>query len=53
MNNEQNAYEAFLNSGKITDYLSYVDIKRQDAQAVSGEQIAYHDGRNCAAGTAN
>lgn len=49
--NLQGAYENFLQTGMVLDYLKYIDIKQKAENAV-GETIAYHDGRDCAAGTA-
>lgn len=55
MSQPQNAYENFLRTGKIEDYLHYADTRRQNAaqQAVTGEQGAYYDGGNRSAGTAD
>lgn len=49
--NPQGAYEIFLHTGMIQDYLNYIDMKQKAENAV-GETIAYYDGRDCAAGTA-
>ena len=49
--NPQGAYENFLHTGMVLDYLKYIDIKQKAANA-AGETIAYHDGRDCAEGTA-
>lgn len=46
---EQGAYDIFMQTGRIGDYLNYIDLK----QTAAGESIAYHDGRDCAAGTAD
>ena len=53
---EMSAYDAFLHSGKIEDYLKYVDVRQQSATgtalvaAVTGDTGAYHDRRDRAAG---
>lgn len=56
--NETDAYNIFLHTGKVDDYLNYVDA-RQQAQGVAaagdttatGANGAYYDRRNRAAGT--
>lgn len=48
----QGAYDAFLHTGKINDYLQYIHQKQQVTNT-AGETIAYHDGRNRAAGAAD
>lgn len=53
---EMSAYDAFLHSGKIEDYLKYVGVRQQSATeavtgaAVTGDTGAYHDRRDRAAG---
>lgn len=54
---EINAYNTFLQTGRIADYLNYVDAKQPTqihsaAQGVSatGENGAYYDRRDRAAG---
>ena len=46
--NEMNAYNIFLNSGKVEDYLNYVNIKKNEPQSPyrdhTGENSAYNDG---------
>lgn len=49
--NEQQAYDAFLYTGRVADYLNYLDIKQQgqgrpvlgDVRTATGENSAYHD----------
>lgn len=52
--NELNAYNTFLQTGKVEDYLKYIHT-RQAAQTtqsavLTGESSAYHDERDRAAG---
>ena len=51
------AYDRFLQSGKVEDYLKYIDADRRaqqigaaDGLTATGEQRAYHDRRDRAAG---
>lgn len=48
---QQAAYDAFWHTGKIGDYLVYIQQKQQTEEA-AGELIAYYDGWDCAAGAA-
>lgn len=56
--NETLAYDAFLSSGKIQDYLAYIGVKQEAGEPFSsytpptGEDktSAYHDRRDSAAG---
>lgn len=49
---QRSAYDVFLRTGKIDDYLYYIHQKQQVTNT-AGETIAYHDGRDCAAGAAD
>lgn len=54
---ETTAYDAFLQSGKIEDYMRYVGVKRQtqataaQSAAAAGENGAYHNRGDRPAGT--
>ncbi|WP_180951175.1 hypothetical protein [Marasmitruncus massiliensis] len=52
--NEISAYNAFLQTGKVEDYLKYIHTMQAAAPtqgaALTGESSAYHDGRDRAAG---
>lgn len=50
-NDQQGAFDAFLQTGKISDYLQYIDQKQQVTSG-TGESFAYHDGRDRPAGAA-
>ncbi len=49
--NEQQAYDAFLHTGRVADYLNYLGVKQQGKgrpvldtiQIAAGEDSAYHD----------
>ena len=54
--NAQNAYEQFLQTGKVSDYLRYTEILHSGASGVpvpphpTGEHSAYYDRRDRSVG---
>lgn len=45
------AYNAFLQTGRVEDYLKYVEAKQQaGAAAATGDDSAYYNRWNCSAG---
>ncbi|MEM1483655.1 hypothetical protein V6615_02130 [Oscillospiraceae bacterium PP1C4] len=55
---EKGAYDTFLHTGRIADYLNYIDVKQHtqgiataENGAVTGENGAYYDRRDRSAGT--
>ena len=52
--NELRAYNAFLHTGKVEDYLKYINTMQTaestQGAVVTGESSAYHDERDRAAG---
>lgn len=48
---QQGAFDAFMQTGKVSDYLRYIDQKQQVTNA-TGESIAYYDGSDRSAGAA-
>ncbi len=52
--NEMNAYNVFLRTGKVEDYLKYIHtMQTADSNqhaVLTGESSAYHDERDRAAG---
>lgn len=55
--NTQNAFDTFLHTGKVRDYLNYIDTKHQaEASSVpmaTGENLAHYNERDCSAGEGN
>lgn len=51
---ENSAYELFLHSGTVADYMRYIGAKQPTEAAIredaAGEQDAYYNRRDCPAG---